>query len=149
IWVESAGPGQGACFRFTLPAAEQPSARRILVVEDEPVLLQAVEHCLREAGFLVETAEDGEKALACLAVRVPDLLLLDLSLPRLDGWELIRLLRAEPPTAALPILVFTGLGVEHAERSVALGANVFLTKPVSGTVLLNTVRTLLARAAPR
>ncbi|MEK7338285.1 MAG: ATP-binding protein, partial [candidate division NC10 bacterium] len=149
IWVESAGPGQGACFRFTLPAAEHPGARRILVVEDERVFLRAVEDCLREAGFLVETAEDGEKALARLGVRVPDLLILDLSLPRLDGWELIRLLRAEPATTALPILVLTGLGVEHAERSVALGANEFLTKPVSGTVLLNTVRALLERAAIR
>ncbi|MBI3006688.1 MAG: GAF domain-containing protein [candidate division NC10 bacterium] len=149
IWVESAGHGQGACFRFSLPAAERPGARRILVVEDERVFLRAVEDCLREAGFLVETAEDGEKALARLAVRVPDLLILDLSLPRLDGWELLRLLRAEPATTALPILVLTGLGVEHAERSVALGANEFLTKPVSGTVLLNTVRALLERAAPR
>ena len=149
IWVESAGDGQGACFRFTLPAAEQPRARRILVVEDERVFLRAVEDRLREAGFLVETAEDGEKALARLAVRVPDLLILDLNLPRLDGWELVRLLRADPATTALPILVLTGLGVEHAERSVALGANEFLTKPVSGTVLLNTVRALLERAAIR
>jgi DNA-binding response OmpR family regulator len=147
--VESAGPGQGACFRFTLPATDLPRARRILVVEDEHVLLRALEDCLRGAGFLVETAEDGEKALARFAVKVPDLLVLDLSLPRLDGWELLRLLRAEPITRALPVLVLTGLGVEHAERSVALGANEFLTKPFSGTVLLNTVRALLDRAAPR
>jgi PAS domain S-box-containing protein len=149
IWVESAGRGQGACFRFTLPAAEHPRARRILVVEDERVFLRAVEDRLREAGFLVETAEDGEKALTRLAAHIPDLLILDLSLPRLDGWELLRLLRAEPTTASLPILVLTGLGVEHAERSVALGANEFLTKPVSGTILLNTVRALLETAARR
>jgi DNA-binding response OmpR family regulator len=108
-----------------------------------------VEDRLREAGFLVETAEDGEKALTRLAAHVPDLLILDLSLPRLDGWELLRLLRAEPTTASLPILVLTGLGVEHAERSVALGANEFLTKPVSGTILMNTVRALLEGAARR
>ncbi len=75
--------------------------------------------------------------------------IIDLSLPRLDGWELIRVLQAEPATAAFPILVLTGLGVEHAERSVALGANDFLTKPLSGTVLLNTVRALLDRGANR
>jgi PAS domain S-box-containing protein len=148
IWVESAGRGQGACFRFTLPTAEQPRARRILVVEDERVQLRAVEDRLRQAGFLVDTAEDGEKALARLAAQVPDLLVLDLSLPRLDGWEVIRMLRADAATAHLPILVLTGLGVEHAERSVALGANEYLTKPVSETVLLNTVRALVGSAAP-
>lgn len=149
IWLESAGRGQGACFRFTLPTAEQPRARRILVVEDERVQLRAVEDRLRQAGFLVDTAEDGEKALARLALQIPDLLILDLNLPRLDGWEVIRMLRADAATAHLPILVLTGLGVEHAERSVALGANEYLTKPVSESVLLNTVRALVGTAAPR
>jgi putative two-component system response regulator len=72
--------------------------------------------------------------------------ILDIGLPDLDGWEVLRRLRAEPRTRDLPVLVLTGMTEASAEKAAALGANEFLTKPVSTTVLARLVGDLLARA---
>lgn len=79
----------------------------------------------------------------------PDLLILDLLLPGLDGWEVLKTLRAGASTRDLPILVVTGLGVADAERTLALGADEYMSKPISPSVLIDTVSRLVAESERR
>src|SRR3954471_23898921 len=100
---------------------------RILVVEDEPELLRPLAQALREAGYAVDEAADGEEGLFKATSWEYDALVLDLMLPRLDGWELLRLLRTGPKT---PVLILTARdGVDDRVRGLALGADAYLVKP--------------------
>ena len=116
---------------------------RILVVEDEPAILDAVAYTLRGEGFEVDTAEDGDAALASALGREYDLMILDLMLPRLAGGEVLRRIRDE---SALPVIVLTAKGGE-ADRVLGLeiGADDYVTKPFSMAELVSRVRALLRR----
>jgi two-component system alkaline phosphatase synthesis response regulator PhoP len=122
-------------------------AARILIVEDDPDIAQLVARYLDKAGFVTDHAASGRDALRTIAARAPDLVVLDLMLPQLDGLEVCRLLRADEKTAAIPIIMLTARA-EETERIVGLeiGADDYLGKPFSPNELVARVRALLRRA---
>ncbi|MFN3476010.1 MAG: ATP-binding protein [Candidatus Methylomirabilales bacterium] len=145
IWVESEGEGKGSRFAFLLPL-KAPGKKRILVAEDDEAVQNAVRESLQRSGFEVELARDGEEALAQVERKMPDLLILDIGLPKLDGLSVLKRLRDLEKVRGWPILVLSATDVDQAEEALSLGADEFLTKPFSTSVLLDTVRRLLARA---
>ncbi len=117
---------------------------KILAVDDDPELLPLVAFALRQGGYLVVEAPDGERGLAAFAREAPDLVVLDVNLPGIDGFEVCRRLRAE---SRVPILMLTVRGEEgDLVRGLDLGADDYLTKPFSPRTLLARVRALLRRA---
>jgi two-component system, OmpR family, alkaline phosphatase synthesis response regulator PhoP len=120
---------------------------RILVVEDDPDIADLVVRYLAKAGFVSERVASGREALTAIAARPPDLLVLDLMLPHLDGLEVCRLVRGNQATSALPIIMLTARA-EESERIVGLevGADDYLAKPFSPNELVARVRALLRRA---
>jgi DNA-binding response OmpR family regulator len=116
---------------------------RILLVDDEPSLLESLRYTLSRAGYAVATAADGVAALELAEDFVPDLVILDLGLPKLDGVEVCRRLRAEPETSQTTIVMLTAAAGEEAEREAEdAGADLFLTKPFSPLELLRLVHDL-------
>jgi two-component system alkaline phosphatase synthesis response regulator PhoP len=120
---------------------------RVLVVEDDPDIAQLVVHYLAKAGFSTETVANGRDAIAAIAARPPDLLVLDLMLPQVDGLEICRIARANDATAGIPIIMLTARA-EESDRIVGLelGADDYLAKPFSPNELVARVRALLRRA---
>ena len=135
------------------PGTETPRAFRILVVEDNALLTEMLRHALARIGTTdgrpldVETrfVVDGEAALRAIAESPPDLLMTDLFMPVMDGFEVLRRLRDNPATRMLPVMVVSSGDVEAKLKCLALGADVFLGKPVPFADLIATVRKLLAR----
>jgi len=121
---------------------------RIVVAEDEPDVLSLVASNLRNAGFDVFKAEDGPSALATTRANSPNLLVLDLMLPGMSGLEVCRVLKAEPLTARLPIIMLTAKA-EEIDRIVGLelGADDYVTKPFSPRELVLRVKSVLRRTA--
>ena len=100
----------------------------VLVVEDSKLLRVQREHTLKKAGFLVVTAIDGIEALTVAREIHPDLILLDMLVPKLDGPSVLRALKADPATAQIPVVVVTGLSQKNAEKLMHDGAAAFLEK---------------------
>jgi two-component system alkaline phosphatase synthesis response regulator PhoP len=123
------------------------SVVRILVVEDDLDIAALLAHTLRKAGFDVETRHTGADILTRVQRDMPDLLLLDLMLPGVDGRDICRALRADPKTAGIPIIMLTARAEEH-ERigGLELGADDYITKPFSPKEVVARVRALLRRA---
>ncbi len=102
---------------------------KILFIEDERALQRTVGEVLTEEGFNVLVAEDGEAGVRLAKSEKPDLILLDLILPKKDGFEVIKELKKDPATADLKIIVLTNLGSsEDVERAISLGATTYLAK---------------------
>jgi two-component system alkaline phosphatase synthesis response regulator PhoP len=120
---------------------------RILIVEDDPDIAELVARYLDKAGFVTERAASGRDALHAISVRTPDLIVLDLMLPHVDGLEVCRVVRGNEATAAIPIIMLTARA-EESERIVGLelGADDYLAKPFSPNELVARVRALLRRA---
>jgi two-component system cell cycle response regulator len=119
-------------------------AETILIVDDEAANRELLEAILTEAGYRVEQADGGTAALARAAVTPPDLILLDLMMPGTTGFEVCRLLRLDPATAAVPVIVVTALGeIGDKEAALTSGADDFLTKPVSPEDLRTRVGAML------
>lgn len=119
------------------------SKPRILVIEDEPTIADAVAARLRSADFAVEIAADGPAGVAACAAGAPDLVVLDLMLPGLDGLEVCRRIQADRP---VPVLMLTARDTEDdLVEGLATGADDYLTKPFSGRELVARVRALLRR----
>jgi DNA-binding response OmpR family regulator len=120
---------------------------RILVVEDEPALLRGLQDNLNAESHEVITASDGEAGLRLARDTRPDLIVLDLTLPKMSGYEICRALRSEG--LAMPILILTARG-EESDRVLGLdlGADDYVTKPFSVRELMARVRALLRRAQP-
>ena len=119
--------------------------KRILIAEDEPSIVLSLEFLLREAGHEVLTASNGMDALAAAERHKPDLLVLDIMLPIVDGFEVCRTLRANPELRDMRILMLTARGREHEiARGLALGANAYVTKPFGTRELMRIVGELLA-----
>lgn len=105
-------------------------APRALVIEDMPNVQRLVEVCLRAAGMDVVTRGDGLSGVAEATANPPDLVVLDIGLPRLDGWGVLERLRANPETARVPVLVLTAHGSdENRDRAERDGADFFMPKP--------------------
>ena len=119
---------------------------RILIVEDDRDIAELVDRYLQKAGFATEVLSSGRDALKALADRPPDLLILDLMLPHVDGLEICRGARNNPRTAAIPIIMLTAR-VDESERIVGreIGADDYIGKPFSPNELVARVRALLRR----
>lgn len=99
---------------------------------------------LQRRGFAVRTAEDGVEAVAMVRAEAPELLLLDLSLPHMDGWEVARTLRADPALAGLPIIALTAHAMDgQRDRALAAGCDEFATKPIDFPALIALIARLL------
>jgi DNA-binding response OmpR family regulator len=120
---------------------------KILIVDDEADALEVLGFKLREAGFAPHFAKDGERALAAVRGDPPDLIVLDLMLPEVDGLEVCKILRRDPATARIPIIMLTARAAEM-DRVVGLelGADDYVTKPFSPRELVLRIRKLLARS---
>jgi CheY-like chemotaxis protein len=101
---------------------------KILLVEDSKFLRLATEHALTHAGYTVKSAGDGELALQVAAEMLPDLILLDMMLPKISGPDVLKALKKNPATAPIPVVVCTGLSQKNAERLQEDGAFAFLEK---------------------
>jgi DNA-binding response OmpR family regulator len=118
---------------------------RVLVVEDEPILLRLVQVNLRMEGFEVIACSSGEEALARAGEHPPDVAVLDVLLPGIDGFEVCRRLRADPTTADVPVVMLTAQAQdEDRERGYALGVHEYVTKPFEPMELVAIVRLALA-----
>jgi two-component system phosphate regulon response regulator PhoB len=124
------------------------SPQFIMIVEDEKDLADVMEFNLRQAGFETVSCRDGEEALALVARRTPDLVLLDLMLPGVSGMDVCRQLKSSPRTKNVPVIMVTARG-EEIDRVVGfeLGADDFVTKPFSVRELVLRVRAVLRRGA--
>src|SRR6476660_1094679 len=113
---------------------------RLLVVDDDPQLVELVGYKLRQQGFEVDTAIDGQDALNKLAGDVPALVLLDVMMPGMSGLEVLERMRADAVTARTPVLMLTAKAQEEdLERGFALGADDYITKPFSPRELVSRV----------
>jgi phosphate regulon transcriptional regulator PhoB len=124
-------------------------SKLIYIVEDERDIADLVEHYLKKDGFRSEAISDGQKALERIRRQPPDLLVLDLMLPGMDGLELCRILRSEPATKRLPIIMLTAKA-EETDKIVGLemGADDYLTKPFSPKELMARIRAVFRRNQP-
>ena len=121
------------------------SGARILVVDDEAQIRRSLQVNLERRGYTVETAADGEEAMRRFTNRRPDILILDLVMPRVDGVEVVRQVRG---SSAVPIIVLSVLGDEqHKVEALETGADDYMTKPFGTEELLARIRSLLRRAA--
>ena len=127
----------------------KPVKRRILVVDDEPDTVELIEYNLRNAGFEVLVAYNGQEALQRARREQPDLIALELMLPEVDGLAVCKILRRDPMTAEIPILMCTARASEM-DRIVGLevGAEDYLTKPFSPRELVLRIKNLLKRTQP-
>jgi DNA-binding response OmpR family regulator len=123
---------------------EVPWLKKILVVDDEPKIIQLTQDYLENAGFSVISAGDGERALAVIQIEKPDLVVLDLGLPGMDGLDVCRSIRK---TSNLPIIMLTARD-EETDKLVGLelGADDYITKPFSPKELVARVRSVLRRS---
>jgi DNA-binding response OmpR family regulator len=123
------------------------SQERILLVDDEPHIIELVQMYLEKDGYAVFSAGDGERALQAIAANEPDLIVLDLMLPKVDGWEVCRQVRAE---SDVPIIMLTARD-EAVDKIVGLelGADAYLTKPFNPRELVAWVKAVLRRATAK
>jgi len=125
------------------------TAKQILIVEDEKPIRDMIAFGLKRAGFEVREAEDGRSARIELANRLPDLVLADWMLPDMSGLELTRLLKKDPATREVPIIMLTARAEEEDKiRGLEGGADDYVTKPFSPRELLARINVVLRRGAP-
>ena len=121
-------------------------SKYLLIIDDEPNLLRAVAACLRGEGYEVDTARSGEEALVQIAQRLPDLIVSDIRMPRMDGYALARQLRNNPRTHLIPIVFLTAKD-ESADRIAGIrsGVDAYLTKPFEPDELVAVIGNILTR----
>jgi DNA-binding response OmpR family regulator len=122
-------------------------AQTILIIDDEPELIKLLDYNLTRAGYLAISAKDGIAGLEVARKHSPELIILDIMMPGLDGWEVCKKLRADPATASTPLLMLTAKA-EEGDRvlGLELGADDYVTKPFGVRELLARVKALLRRA---
>lgn len=126
----------------------EPNGKRILLIEDDRFLRRACELALRQRGYTVVTAEDGEQGLACARAGVFDLVLLDLLMPRMSGLEVLAALRADAATVDLPVLVLSNSSHrQYVDEVVRLGARYFVKADLSLHALADVIAQRLAAGA--
>ena len=170
IWVVSE-PGKGSTFSFTLPVignpaqlellpkrrsvdieslvrqlrervpSHQPRDKFVLVVDDDPNIRSLLQQELTEAGYTVRLAEDGRKALALIREETPGLIILDVMMPEMNGFDVAAVLKNDPATMDIPIIILSI--VEDKERGLRLGVDRYLTKPIDTASLFHEVDALL------
>jgi DNA-binding response OmpR family regulator len=123
------------------------AGRRVLIVEDEALILTMLTGILRAADYEVLTAQDGAEGLARARAERPDLIILDVMMPKLDGYKVARLLRSDRNYSHIPIIILTAkAGTSDPEMARQAGADCYLVKPVDPDVLVGHVKRLLEAA---
>jgi DNA-binding response OmpR family regulator len=119
---------------------------RILVVDDDRVIQQLLKVNLELEGYAVEVADDGEEALSRFETFQPDLVLLDIMMPRLDGWEVCRRLKAGVDSSRVPIVLLSARAQEaDVQRGTELGVAAYVTKPFDPISLLDLIADIIAK----
>ncbi|MFQ5764670.1 MAG: response regulator transcription factor [Rhodospirillales bacterium] len=118
--------------------------KSVLLVEDEPNIILSLEFLVKEAGYDVRIARDGEEALKAVEEEVPDVILLDVMIPKRDGYDVCQTLRADPALRDMRIIMLTARGREaEKEKGLALGADDYITKPFSTRDLTKRLKAIL------
>jgi len=118
--------------------------KKILIVDDEPNIVMSLEFLMAREGFSVAVANDGEEAMARLAEFHPDLVLLDVMMPKKSGYDVCREIRANPAWSAIKVVMLTAKGRDtEIAKGIALGADAYITKPFATRELAAEVRRLL------
>ena len=127
-----------------MPQATPATPSRVLIADDNQQNCELLDAYLADEGYHVEMVYDGQQTLEAVARRQPDLLLLDIMMPRLSGYEVCTRLKGNPATRDIPILMVTALAeMSDIEKAVDAGADDFLTKPINKLELTTRVRSLL------
>ncbi|HEY0469529.1 MAG TPA: response regulator [Polyangiaceae bacterium] len=127
-----------------------PTRARILIVDDELDNRELLQIILSWSGFVTETAESAEAALKCIAAESPDLILLDLMMPGIDGYQLTALLKQNPETRNIPVIMLSAMSDSATrDRALSTGADAYITKPIDRSELCEQVRGVLDLAAAR
>lgn len=165
IWAESAGLGCGSTFRIHLPRAlralhvgsvKEPSVIplrttagiRVLLIEDSPDIRFLMKHDLEAAGHTVLTAVDGNLGLEAVKTTLPDLVISDIKMPQMDGYEFIRVIRSDPALRNTPAIALTGFGTKgEVERAIEAGFDLCLTKPVESDTIEQAIAELRSTKA--
>ncbi len=120
--------------------------KRVLLAEDEPNIVESLTFLLERAGFDVTVETNGRLALEAAMADLPDVLVLDVMLPDLDGYEVLRQLRADRRAETLPVLMLTAKGQrEDREMALKCGADLFITKPFANAEIISAVNKLADR----
>jgi len=118
--------------------------KSILIADDEPNIVISLEFLLEQGGYRVQVARDGQEALDAMAASRPDMVLLDVMLPRLSGYDVCQRIRENPAWAGVKVLMLTARGREvEVAKGMALGADAYITKPFSTRDLMQQIRSLL------
>jgi DNA-binding response OmpR family regulator len=118
--------------------------KKVLAVDDEPNILMSIEFILEMEGYEVHVARDGEEALEVAARVQPDLILLDVNMPRKDGYEVCRILREREPMSGTKVIMLTAKGqMLERKKGIEVGADEYVTKPFSTDELLDKIRALI------
>jgi len=124
-------------------------SQRVLVVEDEPNILDSLNFLMKQAGFEVRLARDGDAAMRMIESDAPDLILLDIMLPRRDGFDVCRAIRANPQWKNVRIVMLTAKGREPDRRKgLQLGADDYITKPFSNRDIVERIHRILDGGGP-
>jgi DNA-binding response OmpR family regulator len=119
----------------------------VLIADDEPNILLSLQFLMKKTGYEVRTAKDGEEALAEISRAAPDLVLLDVMMPKIDGFSICQRIRANPEWSDVRIIMLTARGRDiERDKGLALGADDYITKPVSTKDAIARVEAVLARA---
>jgi len=122
-------------------------SKRILVVDDEPNIVLSLEFLMKQAGFDVVTATDGEEALREVESNIPDLILLDVMMPKLDGYAVCQTIRTKDEYESVKIIMLTAKGRDiEREKGLSLGADDYVTKPFSTQEVVEKVQQMLGVA---
>jgi DNA-binding response OmpR family regulator len=122
-------------------------AQRVLIVDDEQNIVISLEYLMKRAGYEVLTAGDGEEALQMIAAHRPDLVLLDVMMPKRNGYEVCQRIREHPDWRQMKIIMLSAKGRDvEVSKGVSVGADLYLTKPFSNAELVAHVKALLAEA---
>jgi chemosensory pili system protein ChpA (sensor histidine kinase/response regulator) len=135
-----------------LPAeiAAEPVHKTIMVVDDSVTVRKVMTRFLEREGYNVVTAKDGVDALQLLQDELPDLMLLDIEMPRMDGFEVAKNVRSTSRMRHLPIIMITSrTGDKHRQHALSIGVNEYLGKPYQEDVLLKTMEALLSKKTKR
>jgi len=119
---------------------------RVLIIEDNPVNLELVREILEPEGYEIQTAETAEQGLRLVALGPPALILMDLHLPGMTGYEATRVLKTDPTTATIPVVALTAQAMRgDEEQACDAGCDAYLTKPLETRVFRETLRRLLGK----
>lgn len=123
-------------------------AKSILLVDDEPNIVLSLEFLMKRAGYAVRTATDGDAALEAITEDRPDLILLDVNIPKRDGFEICQLIRSNPGWKDIPIIMLTAKGRDvEREKGLAMGADDYVTKPFATQEVVKKVEAILGKAS--